>query len=560
MKAIIFLFCFSISFVYGQQDTILNPPVDWSMEEKTDTLTMRDLRHAGSRWFPGGASYQWIANAHAQQNLSLTVDNALTIFTAGDPLAYHIDETVTPLGSTWITDGYAATDQNDQHDARMKSFSAHQFGTTIIDTTITSMMTLFMIERFGTKFGEDARANYDFYRLLSDNCLGDFRQLIKDVGVHPVMLHFLNGNLNVASNPQENYAREVMELFGIGKIETGIPEDFGNYMESDVPEVAKACTGYSTINMRSQTSGIPSSVFTPANHDNTTKNLSSHFGNAVITPAGIAEYDNFVDIMFAQPNALDNFCENLYTFFVYDGATTDGLPDEVYDSIIPVMVQTMIDSNFQIRPVLAQLFKSRHFYDIRQHGGLIKSPVNFVASMMHPMQSYPNFSFDINYAILYKIVDDYVEELGMDITTPPDVAGWLAFYQGPSKTKYWINTALIYERLKIVNSFIGGNGVNVNGNLFQPDFLGFVDSLPGSLDPNTVIDNMVLVFLAKDIDSTQKTALKLVLTNGQPDFEWTDEYGDYLANPTDPVLADPVRDRIKATLLDLMKRYDFHAY
>ena len=97
-----------------------------------------------------------------------------------------------------------------------------------------------------------------------------------------------------------------------------------------------------------------------------------------------------------------------------------------------------------------------------------------------------------------------------------------------------------------------------NGNFFKVDALQFVDNLSVPNDASTVINDTCDVFFPKSIDQTLKDILKGILTNGQPDFEWTIQYDDYVANPGNSTFSDPVRARIEAVLAQVFKMPQFH--
>ena len=202
---------------------------------------------------------------------------------------------------------------------------------------ISQKMLFFWQNHFGVAFSSDARATYSYLELLRTQGLGNVKQLVKDVTIDPAMLMFLNGNTNSVQHPNENYSRELLELFTIGKGDQIAPGDYSTYTEMDVAAGAKILSGYVVNGLRSSTLTAAQALFVSFLHDNSTKTLSYHFANVSITNGGANEFANYIDVIFQQPEVATYLCTKLYRFFVnYE------LTNEVETNIIPGMVQTML--------------------------------------------------------------------------------------------------------------------------------------------------------------------------------------------------------------------------
>src|SRR6187549_1364280 len=144
------------------------------------------------------------------------------------------------------------------------------------ERNLREKMTLYWSNHLVTQvfavFTPDAMYRYNQY--LRDNCLGNFRQMLYDVTVHPAMLLYLNGFLNVNDAPDENYARELMELFTLGQ--------GSGYTEGDVQQAAKVLTGWTVKYSINGNPVLATTVFTPSDHDTTDKQFSAFFDNTVI--------------------------------------------------------------------------------------------------------------------------------------------------------------------------------------------------------------------------------------------------------------------------------------
>ena len=137
---------------------------------------------------------------------------------------------------------------------------------------------------------------------------GNFRELTKQITVNAAMLHFLNGNKNEVNSPNENYARELLELFTIGKGDLVGPGDYTNYTEQDIAAFAKALTGWTAW-----TDGNDPAEFERwwSSHDTSTKQLSHRFGSQTIENAGAEEYKRVVDIIFEKDEVAYHICRRL---------------------------------------------------------------------------------------------------------------------------------------------------------------------------------------------------------------------------------------------------------
>ncbi len=180
-------------------------------------------------------------------------------------------DTAIAAGTTWVND--YSTDGTIQYNRRM-SLKKWGIGQMINqDRSIREQMTLFWHNHFATESVtiDDAQQLYKHHSLLRSNALGNFKTLVRAITIDPGMLHYLNGYLNTNTAPDENYGRELQELFTIGK------ENTPNYTEDDVKAAARVLTGW-RIDFTTNTSH-----FDPTKHDISNKQFSSFYNNTVIT-------------------------------------------------------------------------------------------------------------------------------------------------------------------------------------------------------------------------------------------------------------------------------------
>jgi uncharacterized protein (DUF1800 family) len=533
-------------------DLSIEEPVSLSMVPYTGAWTKAEAAHLLRRTM-FGATNQQILDAVAD-GMNTTVSNLLQIPAISDPITYDSNDATSAIGTTWITSVYPSDVNSAQltENARIKSLAAWIMKRLNTEgVSIAEKMCLFWQNHFSAVVASDARATYNYHMLLRSHALGNFKQMVKDVTIDPCMLLFLNGATNTLYSPNENYARELLELFTIGKGPQIGPGDYTNYTEDDVAAGAKILTGYLVDGLRSTTLTSPVSTYTNFLHDTSTKQLSAHFGSVTVPNAGANEYSNYIDIIFQQPQVATYICTKLYRYFVNYDLTTAVMTD-----VIPVMAATMIANNYDILPVVEQLLKSEHFYDVALRGSIIRGPIELVFGMFNATTSGPNFNLAVD-SEMYLTMYWLAENMGQAYATPPSVAGWIEYYQAPAFSKLWVNSTHIKTRFDIANYITVYTGIPVGGQNLKLDALAFVDGLSLPSDAVQVIDDMCDVFFPKAISLVQKTTLKFILTNGQPDFEWTLQYTDYQANPGNTTFSNPVKQRVELVLARIFQMPEF---
>ena len=531
-------------------DFEINEPVSLSLAPYSGQWTQDEAAHLLRRAL-FGPTYQQIQDA-VSNGMAATVIQLLTTTPVENPEVVSTDEGVAPMGGTWVSSPLPTSNAADTETARRNSLAAwimQRLNSPVI--SIQEQMCLFWQNHFAAEFTFDSRATFNYHEVIRTHCLGNFKQLVKDITIDPNMLLFLSGNENNQFDPNENFARELFELYTIGKGPQIGPGDYTNFKEEDIQEASKILTGWVALGLMSTTENNTYSEFIPFLHDTSTKTLSEHFDFASITPNGANEYEDLIDVIFLQDEVANFICRKLYRWFVnYD------LTSSVENTIIAEMAETFRTNNYEIEPVLSELFQSEHFYDIALRGAIIRNPLEYLFSILNSTQASPNYSTPENYD-LYLQTYGIASTVGMNYAQPPSVGGWTAYYQAPSFSQLWVNATYIKLRFNISDwlAFLGG--FTSNGNNFEVNHLDFLDSLSLPADPNAVIDDIILVFYPKGLDSTKRTTLKTILTNGLPDFEWTLQYNEYASDPTNPVVSDPVKQRIALTLAQAFKMPEF---
>lgn len=501
-----------------------------------------------------GPSYVDVKLA-ADQGLSATIEQLFQELPVPDPPVNYdnSNDPYVPIGETWIDAIYSTT--VNLQGPRSRSLRAWTMGQLINEgISIREKLTLFWHNHFAISNVNDPKFVYRHSALLRSFAWGNFKDLIKAVTIDPAMLRFLNGNQNTNAAPNENYARELLELFTIGKGPLVGPGDYTNYTEDDVIQIARVLTGwrdqgYNTLN----TTVSVGATFRPNQHDTGVKQLSARFDNVQISNMGDQEYAYLIDIIFQKSEVARFISRKLYRWFVYYV-----IDDNAEANVIEPMAQMLIDNDFEIKPVLQTLLGSAHFFDILNVGPMIKNPIDFSVFPLRQLAvAFPNDNQLLQKYTLWLRIFNAISPMDMVYYDPPNVAGWKAYYQEPQYYRTWINASTLQARMGYTNS-LTGNGVGTGQLRAKVDPLLAVTLLDDPYDPNAVIDGFVKILFPQPITASQHDALKEVLLPGLPDYEWTVEYSAYEANPDDTNLADAVSVKLRNLLQVMLSMPEFY--
>ncbi len=425
-------------------------------------------------------------------------------------------------GTTWVND---INNDGTVQAQRRASYKKWWTGVMINqDRSIREKMTFLWVDNFGNESNEVGFANliYKQQTTIRQDCLGNYKQMVKDLTVDMAMLRYLNGYLNTATAPDENYARELQELFTVGKG----PDS--KYTEADVKEAAKVLTGWQ-VNLNTY-----QTVFNPARHSTVSKTFSSFYNNTVIpgrtgATAGDLELNDLLNMIFAQQEVAKYIVRKFYRWFVYyeiDAATEA--------NVITPLADIFRSNNYEIKPVLSALFKSEHFYDVLNQNCIIKSPVDIVIGAMReynvimPPASDWNTSYG-HWNTLYA----FMFLMGLDLHDPPNVAGMPAYYQEPSFHEIWITTDSLPKRNQYTD-IMTSTGYLRNGFRMQFDFVAYAKTLTNPGNPNDLIDEALKYLYRMTLSPQVKQQMKtqMLLSGQQYDYYWTNAWSAYIASPT----------------------------
>ena len=481
------------------------------------------------------------------------------------PLKYQLDGTENGeindpeanYGESWVyanplPEAPSNQDRNKIINARKKSLYAWsylQMQNTGI--SIREKLTLFWHNHFVAENNNPHR-EFIYINTLRSNALGNFKELVKLITIDSNMLLYLSGYQNSEKAPNENYSRELLELFTIGKGNAVGNGDHTNFTEDDVVQIAKVLTGWRVKGFAHEDALTP--FFSNFNHSKGSKTLSHRFSNDIISENGENEYKDLIDRVFQEDECSRFIIRQLYIWFINSEITS-----EIETNIIEPLAKTIRDHNYDILPALQKLFLSEHFFE--NVFCVIKSPLDLILSTTNSlMVSAPNTSIKEEYEFAY-IMYLACSDLGQSIFHPPDVAGWKAYYQQPLFDKTWVNNFFLPKRLAYCKVLVSGGDLLINKRKYTvPPLVPVLDiaaSIENSQDPNLLIQGLVERLFNSGITQGQKDSLKAVLIDGLPDFEWTIEYSEYLAESTNISLAISVDKKLRNLIAVMVQMSEF---
>lgn len=446
--------------------------------------------------------------------------------------AGYTDATIAP-GATWVNAIYGDGTANGRRVISLKAWWTLQMLNQSV--SLREKMVLFWHNHFATEADvvSDSRYLYKHNNILRTFAFGNFRELVKQITIDPAMLRYLNGYVNTKTAPDENYARELQELFTMGKGPNS------NYTEADVKAAAKLLTGYKLDAL------AISSVFDPTRHDSTDKQFSSFYGNKLVkgrTGAdGAKEVDDILDMLFAQ-NELSLFiCRKLYKFFGYYEITA-----AIEANVIVPLAEVFRAGNFEIKPVLKALFTSDHFYSPQIRSCNIKSPIDFVVGVCKEFEvAFPTESDYVNQYYMGDYLRNMSATIAQDLCDPPNVSGWAAYYQIPQYYEVWINSDTLPKRNAFTDRFIS-SGYTRNSKTIKIDPLAYTAKFSKPEDPDQLVNDALLHLYTLDVSPDVKAFLKSILLSNQvTDNYWTEAWTNYKLDPTNTGKVAIVTTRLK---------------
>lgn len=349
---------------------------------------------------------------------------------------------------------------------------------TAIQTKIDSSRALYFQNQLFRMYALDATVA---------NAEVNFKTLTKKISVDNAMLRLLDGSINVKGSPNENYSRELLELYTIGRgLEGSLPSiteegDYIIYKEQDVRAAAKVLSGWEfdedfitidpdTLLPKGKVKG---GINNASSHDNNPKEFSERFGSQVIQgdPAlmnggnpteasAFDELDQLIELIYTQPETAKNICRKIYRFFVFGPHDTASI-NAVETAAINEMANTFTAGGYKLQPVIENLLRSQHFYEAAtgigddNFGGIIKSPLDLVLGTVRFFNMpVPATTSTAQFYEMTGEIIDIMNDQGMGFYEPYDVSGYDAYCQYPVYHRSWITVNYLTRRYEFIRNLV----------------------------------------------------------------------------------------------------------
>ena len=407
---------------------------------------------------------------------------------------------------------------------RHQSLDAWLFRNMIQQSTSIHWRMVFFLHNLLAAGKGSVKMLYQHYITLFNTSFESYKTTIYKITLDPMMLDYLNLQSSQKNNPDENYARELQELFTVGK------GSGSQFTEQDVSEMARLLVGWQ-FNWDSirKTTGPITNIFNEWNHDTDDKKFSAFYGNRVIKGRkgqdGKKELDEAIDMLFNTNECALYLCRRLYQFFCYPI-----INDTVEKNVIVPMADLLRKNNYELMVPLRALLGSAHFYDTSFYNSMIKSPLEFIFGFYKEFDMYlfntgggdiPKRYSDPLTANFYKYKSLQWEmgNIGLNFTDPPSVSGWPAYYQEPVYDLFWINSDTIAKRSNSGNGIAKwgawvGSG-DTKGNVHnQIDKIKFVSLLKSPDNIDLVIEETAERIMSAPISAKAKERIKASVLGG----------------------------------------------
>lgn len=380
----------------------------------------------------------------------------------------------------------------------------------------------------------------DGLTLLEHYAFGSYRALAKKIPVFPGMMALLNVDESTADIPNENFPREFLELYTLGKGEQIGPDNYTSYTEADVVEAAKIFTGF-RWDWRWLTNGDvePNNVTDPDTgikigyvdynlHDSSDKQFSEAFNFATITGAVDAqdmyrEVEDFVDLIFDQEHTALYLCRRMYRYFVHNIIT----PEIETDVIVP-LANIFRNSDYNMETTLRTLLSSQHFYGEDQSqpeqyivGGMVASGLDIILMHLSRLQlTWGDMATSTNdFYDFLKILRGNIHffGLGMSAFYPPTVAGHHAYYQEPAWSRLWFTSDAVHGRINLSAVII---------SRIDPDWVS--DNISDPYDATTLVRETLELFFPEAPNAERLDYfINIHFLIGMAADDWSIEWSNY---------------------------------
>ena len=426
----------------------------------------------------------------------------------------------------------------------------------------------------------NGKGMFNYIELLFNSCFSSYKEFIYNITINEAMLSYLNLGLSQKETPDENYAREIQELFTQGKR----PE--AGFTEEDVRGIARCLVGWTfNVDEYNNSEGHESlHLFDPGNHDTGDKYFSSYYNNRVIQgrsgEEGREELSEVVDMIFETEQSSIYVVRRLYQFFVFPIVS-----EEVEANIIEPLAEVFRDNDFSLVETLKILLKSQHFYSDEIPNSIIKSPIDFQIGIFKDidlkngvLHYNPNNGSSPIYDHLdpvffsdkekdkshqwYRMVQYLINNgraLGMDILAPPSVSGWPPFYQNPVYDFFWLNSTTLPARDKMFPQVYIDN--KEYGWLFlYPNSKEYFETFENPYDIDSFIEELISRFISISDSTVNRDDIKHTLLQGSNESHWTQYVENQISTAPNKELYASLDVALLNTISLIVKSYEFQLH
>ncbi|HEC43418.1 MAG TPA: DUF1800 family protein [Bacteroides sp.] len=503
---------------------------------------------------------------------------------------------IDPLtAKTWVDPAgqSKAGTSNSEQDDLFKFFQAWHLDVMFKSpASLKERITWFYHTHLPARWSEIRSSEAIYYQncIFRHYAFGSFKDLFKKICTDNAMLIYLDGYTNHKDNPNENFAREMFELYSIGKGPQIAEGNYTNYTEDDIRAATRVLTGWTedgdfenldpdtgwpTGIMRKTTSADPPAELATG-HDSGKKTFTDIFNSAVLGPDpadlvnslstvedAYTELYKMIDMIFGNIETARFITRKIYRSFVYHF-----ISDEVETDVIQPLAQQFSDKDFSVKELLTILLKSQHFYDEdnmvtsdNNTGALIKSPADLFLGLLRFFDmTLPDR--DAEASTFYKDMDFIVSKLkdqGLNFYEPFEVAGYPAYHQIPGYNRNWITTYALAHRYQTGQVLMGitGGGDDLSFKLNIVDWVKNSGYITQADDANEVVNVFIQNLIAVELTTDRKAYfLNTVFLDTLTTTTWQYEWNQYIAFNDDTV----VRERLETLLSELIQTPEFQMY
>ena len=355
-------------------------------------------------------------------------------------------------------------------------------------SNLTEVMTLFWHSYFASAYSKVfyPQAMYQQNNVFRTYCMGNFKELLRNVTFGPAMMIWLDISGSRKEAPNENFARELMELFTLG---------IDNYTQNDVIAASRAFTGYVTNGLDTNydfDSMEGWGYWWTDWHDFEEKTF--------LNQTGPWNGDDIINIILEQNECAIHICKKIYKWFLYDNPNME---------FVNSMADILRSSDYEIKPALEYLFSSEHFYNNEFVGSNIQNPVQLYLGSIRRLKM-ENQPFDNDY------FSEIQNHLSMILFEPPDVNGWVGY-------RSWINSNTLPSRKAMLCALVdhespfGTFGNYINIPAVAQSLVNVNDNEYHIIQ---IINNLALLFLGLEINENLNNQLLNIALDGAEPYDW----------------------------------------